>query len=46
MHSEAEMGGTGGAQHLLLRIKEPKKTDARSAKARTRGQNPPRLFSF
>jgi hypothetical protein len=30
----------GGAQRPVLRVNEPKKTDARSARARTRGQNP------
>jgi hypothetical protein len=33
------MGG-GGAQLPVLRGYEPKKTGARSARARTRGQNP------
>jgi hypothetical protein len=33
------MGG-GGAQRPVGRDKEPKKTGARSARARTRGQNP------
>ncbi len=36
--SEAEMGG-GGAQRPVLCINELKKTGARSARARTRGQN-------
>jgi hypothetical protein len=33
------MGG-GGAQRLVWRVNESKKTGARSARARTRGQNP------
>jgi hypothetical protein len=37
--SEAAMGG-GGAQRPVGRGNEPKKTGARSAQARTRGQNP------
>ena len=37
--SEAAMGG-GGAQHPVGRGNEPKMTGARSARARTRGQNP------
>ena len=37
--SEAAMGG-GGAQRPVRRGNEPKKTGARSARARTRGQNP------
>ncbi len=32
--------GRGGAQRPVGRGKEPKKTGARSARARTRGQNP------
>jgi hypothetical protein len=36
--SEAAMGG--GAQRPVWRGNEPKKTGARSARARTRGQNP------
>ncbi len=39
--SEAAMGGGGGAQRPVWRGNEPKKTGARSARARTRGQNPP-----
>ncbi len=38
--SEAAMGWGGGAQRPVWRINEPKKTGARSARARTRGQNP------
>jgi hypothetical protein len=30
----------GGAQRLVWRVNEPKKSGARSARARTRGQNP------
>ncbi len=30
----------GGAQRPFRRVNEPKKTGARSARARTRGQNP------
>jgi hypothetical protein len=37
--SEAAMGGEG-AQRPVGRGKEPKKTGARSALARTRGRNP------
>jgi hypothetical protein len=37
--SEAAMGG-GGAQRPVGRGKVPKKTGARSARARTRGKNP------
>jgi hypothetical protein len=37
--SEAAMGG-GGAQRPVWRANGPKKTGARSARARTRGQNP------
>ena len=37
--SEAAMGGDGGAQRPVWRGNEPKKTGARSARARTRGQN-------
>jgi hypothetical protein len=37
--SEAAMGG-GGAQRPVWHVNEPKKTGARSARARTRGQNP------
>ncbi len=33
-------GGGGGAQRPVWRGNEPKKTGARSARARTRGQNP------
>jgi hypothetical protein len=32
--------GGGGAQRPVLHVNEPKKTGARSARARTRGQNP------
>ncbi len=32
--------GQGGAQRPVLRVNEPKKMCARSARARTRGQNP------
>jgi hypothetical protein len=32
--------GRGGAQRPFWRVNEPKKTGARSARARTRGQNP------
>jgi hypothetical protein len=39
--SEAAMGERGGgAKRTFLRVNEPKKTGARSAPARTRGQNP------
>jgi hypothetical protein len=38
--SEAAMGGRGGAQRPIWRVNEPKMTGARSARARTRGQNP------
>ncbi len=35
------MGGGGGARSVpVWRVNEPKKTGARSARARTRGQNP------
>jgi len=37
--SEAAMGG-GGAQRPFWHVNEPKKTGARSARARTRGQKP------
>jgi len=37
--SEAAMGG-GGAQRPVWHVNKPKKTGARSARARTRGQNP------
>ncbi len=37
--SEAAMGGGGGAQRPGLCVKEFKKKGARSARARTRGQN-------
>jgi hypothetical protein len=40
--SEAAMGG--GAQRPVGRGNEPKKTGARSARARTRGQNPLVLY--
>ncbi len=42
--SEAAMGG--GAQRPFGRGKEPKKTGARSARARTRGQNPLVYYIF
>jgi hypothetical protein len=32
--------GRGGTQRPVWRVNEPKKTGARSARARTRGQNP------
>jgi hypothetical protein len=38
--SEATKGRVGGAQRTVFRVNEPKKTGARSARARTRGQNP------
>ncbi len=39
--SEAAIGeGGGGAQRPALQVSELKKTGARSARARTRGQNP------
>ncbi len=38
--SEAALGGAGGAQRPVLRVNEPIGTGARSARARTRGQNP------
>ncbi len=38
--SEAAMVRAGGAQRPVLLVKEPKKMGARSARARTRGQNP------
>ncbi len=38
--SEAAMGEGGGAQRPALHVSELKKTGARSARARTRGQNP------
>ncbi len=34
------MGEGVGAQRPFLRVNQPKKTGARSARARTRGQNP------
>jgi hypothetical protein len=37
--SEAAKAG-GGAQRPFCRVNEPRKTGARSARARTRGQNP------
>jgi hypothetical protein len=37
--SEVAMGGAGNAQRAILRINEPKITCARSARARTRGEN-------
>jgi hypothetical protein len=36
---EAAMSQSGGVQRLSFRGKEPKKTSARSARARMRGQN-------
>ncbi len=33
-------GRRGGVQRPVWRVNEPKKTGARSARARTRGQNP------
>ncbi len=42
--SEAAMGGARGAQRSVLRVKEPKKMGARTARARTRVQNP--LYKF
>jgi len=36
----AATGGAGGAQRSVLRVRKPKKMGARSARARTRGQNP------
>jgi hypothetical protein len=33
------MGGMGGAQRPVLRVKDPKMTGVRSARARTRGTN-------
>jgi len=39
-NSEAAMGGTGAPSAPVLRVKEPKKTVARSARLRTCGQNP------
>jgi hypothetical protein len=38
-NSEAATSG-GGAQRPVWRVNEPEKTGARSARARTRGQNP------
>jgi len=38
--SEAALGSGVGAQRPVLRGNELKKTGARSARARTRGQNP------
>jgi hypothetical protein len=38
--SEAAMGEGGGAQRPALQVSEFKKTGARSARARTRGQTP------
>ncbi len=34
------MGGVGGVQRPILNVTEPKKTGARSARKRLRGQNP------
>ena len=39
-NSEAAMGGNGGAQRPVWHVNKPTKTGARSARARTRGQNP------
>ncbi len=39
-NSEAATSGGGGAQRPVWRVNEPEKTGARSARARTRGQNP------
>ena len=36
----AKLQRAGGAQRPVWRVNEPKKTGARSARARTRGQNP------
>jgi hypothetical protein len=36
----AKLRWGGGAQRPVLRVYDPKKTGARSARARTRGQNP------
>ncbi len=38
--SEAGLVRVGGAQRPKLRVNEPKKTGARSARARTHGHNP------
>ncbi len=38
--SEAALGRVGGVQRPILRVNEPKKTGASSARARTHGQNP------
>jgi hypothetical protein len=38
--SEAAMSGIGIAQRHALRVNEPQKTGARSARARTHGQKP------
>jgi hypothetical protein len=43
--SEAAMGGRGGAQRPVGPGNESKKTGARSARARTRGQNPLVVYS-
>ncbi len=40
------MGGGGGAQRPVWRGNVPKKTGARSARARTRGQNPLVLWNI
>jgi hypothetical protein len=37
-------GRGGGAQRPFWRVNEPKKTGARSARARTRGLNPVELY--
>ncbi len=37
--SEAAMGDAGGAQRLVLRVNELKKTGAHSVRERTRGRN-------
>ncbi len=40
----SEAGTGGGAQRPVWRDNEPKRTDARSARARTHGQNPLVLY--
>jgi hypothetical protein len=44
--SETAMGGAGGEQRPALRVNEPKKIGARSARACTLGQNPLGNVSF
>jgi hypothetical protein len=39
-YEAAKLRWVGGAQRFVLRGNAPKKTGARSARARTRGQNP------